>query len=347
MLYTPDLNTILKHRYQLVQSLPSGNFTHNYLVKDQKNNHHYVLKLLSLREAKEWKNIELLKREAGILKHLNHPAIPAYVDFFHEKTSDNSYYCLVQSQVEGKTLAEWVKQGRHFSEPETLNIALALTDILEYLHQLSPPIIHRDIKPANVLLDEQGKVSLIDFGAVRDKILHDEDKTLGIGDGSTIIGTYGYMPYEQFKGKAIPASDVYSLGATLAYLLSHTDPADMKSVDMQLCFEPYINVSPALVQVLKKMLQVNWKKRYLAVNPLKQHLLRIQQGKKSSRLQLPNLPHWLGHAILSISVILALYFFFEHEEELPPWIPMVKFYSMQRIFYSMILNIMRQLNPSP
>ncbi|MCP4702918.1 MAG: hypothetical protein GY862_39560, partial [Gammaproteobacteria bacterium] len=148
----------------------------------------------------------------------------------------------------------------------------------------------------NILLDAKGRVYLIDFGAVRDKMLYDERKTLG--EGSTIIGTYGYMPYEQFKGQAVPASDLYSLGATLVYLLSHQEPADLKKSAMRLIFEPYINVSPAFSRLLKKLLEPNWRKRYQSARQLKEHLDGLRRGKVPFALR------WFRH-LLRIAAVSA------------------------------------------
>jgi serine/threonine protein kinase len=117
-------------------------------------------------------------------------------------------------------------------------LGIQLAGILEHLHALSPPVIHRDIKPSNVLLDSAGKAYLIDFGAVRE-ILSPPD------GGRTVAGTYGYMPFEQFEGRAAPASDLYSLGATLLFLLSHKAPHQMEAEPGVLDFGPHLNVSEA------------------------------------------------------------------------------------------------------
>ena len=104
-------------------------------------------------------------------------------------------------------------------------------EYLAYLHELRPPIIHRDVKPGNIVLAPDGEAWLVDFGAVRDRILH-EIRTEG--EGATIVGTYGYMPYEQFQGRALPASDVYALGMTLVFLLSHKEPHEIEAASGRL-----------------------------------------------------------------------------------------------------------------
>ena len=131
----------------------------------------------------------------------------------------------VQSHIQARSLQDWVESGRSFSEAELKQIAKALLKILDYLHQRQPPVIHRDIKPSNILLGDRDDnnsdaLYLIDFGSVQ---------TAAHGGTVTVVGTYGYMPMEQFGGRAVPASDLYSLGATLAYLATGLHPADFTS----------------------------------------------------------------------------------------------------------------------
>jgi serine/threonine protein kinase len=101
------------------------------------------------------------------------------------------------------------------------------------INQHPPTVIHRDIKPSNILLGDRsgnslGQVYLVDFGSVQ---------TVADGGTITVVGIYGYMPPEQFGGKTIPASDLYSLGATLIDLLTRTHPADLPSRNGCIRFE--------------------------------------------------------------------------------------------------------------
>jgi serine/threonine protein kinase len=224
-----------------------------------------VVKEVLYRSIEDPKVLELLEREARVLAHLDHPRIPRFVEFFKERLEGETRLYLVQDYVPGRSLAQLAQAGRHFSEPEVVRIGLQVARILSYLHELRPPIIHRDVKPGNVVLDAGGEAWLVDFGAVRDRILH-EIRTEG--EGATIVGTYGYMPFEQFQGRALPASDVYALGMTLVFLLSHKEPHEIEAPGGRFDLEGHVRVSPELRRVVERMIEARPEDRYLGAAEL-------------------------------------------------------------------------------
>jgi hypothetical protein len=154
--------------------------------------------------------------------------------------------------------------------------------------------VHRDIKPSNILYGDGGDVSLIDFGAVKDRLVQ-----YGL-EGSTIVGTYGYMPLEQYQGDAVPASDIYSLGATLIAVLAHLEPSEIGRSGSRLDFRPHVNVSPRFADVLAKMVEPD--AAYRTASKLKQALetLRLpstavapSEGRKWSPVQIGFVPPWM------------------------------------------------------
>ncbi len=96
-----------------------------------------------------------------------------------------------------------------------IDIARQLCEVLAYLHGFTPPIIYRDMKPSNVMLTPKGRVVLVDFGIAR---------LFKAARKGTMIGTLGFAPPEQYQGLVDPRSDIYSLGATLHYVLTGRDP---------------------------------------------------------------------------------------------------------------------------
>ena len=246
-------------RYEIQQQLGKRAGRRTLLARDLETQDLVVIKLLSFGNDFEWDDLKLFEREAETLKALNHPAIPRYLDFFELNSLNTKGFALVQTYIEATSLEEQLKAGRTFSEADIKPLAKALLEILIYLHSRQPPVIHRDIKPSNILLTNRsgnsvGQVYLVDFGSVQ---------TLAAREGGTItvVGTYGYMPPEQFGGRAVPASDVYSLGATLIYLATGRHPADLPQTDLRIQFEQAVNLTPELSSWLKRMIEPSLDRR--------------------------------------------------------------------------------------
>lgn len=247
---------ILKDRYQLREKLGQNSGRQTWLADDITTSppEPVVVKLLSFGGDIQWDDLRLFEREAQILKQLNHPRIPNYRDYF-SIDDRNLWFCLVQDYIPGASLKELLNQGKRFTEQQIRRIAEDILEILIYLHQLNPTVLHRDIKPSNLMAREDGNVYLVDFGAVQDKAAVE-------GSTFTVVGTIGYAPMEQFCGRAVPASDLYALGATLIHLLTGTAPADLPQRDLHICFEDKVNVSASLMQWLKKMSEPVPEKRF-------------------------------------------------------------------------------------
>ncbi|MBN4003956.1 serine/threonine-protein kinase [Nostoc sp. LPT] len=247
-------------RYEVQQLLGKKAGRRTLLARDLQTQELVVIKLLSFGGDFEWDSLKLFEREAETLKSLSHPLIPQYLDYFEVNLSNIKGFALVQTYIPAKTLEQYLQSGRTFTEAEVKQIAKALLEILIYLHGLYPPVIHRDIKPSNILLGERsgnsvGEVYLIDFGSVQ--------TVLGAETGTrTVVGTYGYMPLEQFGDRAVAASDLYSLGATLIYLMTGSHPADLPQKDFRIQFEQAANLSPSFSHWLKWMIEPSLERRF-------------------------------------------------------------------------------------
>lgn len=162
-------------------------------------------------EAQRAKAQEMFEREARFLLRLDHPQIARVHDHFQ----DGGRNYLLLDYIRGQDLRVLVKQNGAQPQAVVLDWGLQIADILEYLHGQEPPIIHRDLTPDNLVLGNDGKVVLIDFGAANEFV--------GTATG-TLVGKQAYIAPEQLRGKASVRSDIYAFGGSLYYLLTGTDP---------------------------------------------------------------------------------------------------------------------------
>jgi serine/threonine protein kinase len=139
--------------------------------------------------------------------------------------------------------------------------------VLDYLHSRVPPVLHRDIKPANIIVRPDGSPVLVDFGAVRNVFRGPDDA------GSTVAGTYGYMPYEQLMGQASPASDLYALAATFLHLLTGRAPPEFMSDAGRLEVPASLPGGDSFARVLMRMLAPAPTDRYRSAREVRAALL--------------------------------------------------------------------------
>ncbi len=267
------IGQVLADRYELLQELGCNPGRRTYLALDRRRYEQVILKLLLFGVDLTWDDVKLFEREAAVLQDLDHPAIPRYLDFFEVETPPWRGFALVQTYIEAKSLAAWLAAGRVFNEADLVTLANRLLDILVYLHSRQPPVIHRDIQPTNILLGDRsghelGEVYLIDFGAVQTAIA---------GATRTVVGTYGYMPPEQFGGNTVPATDLYALGMTLIYLASGTPPDQLPQKDLRVQFQSLVHLSPPLLRWLEKMVEPSLEHRFDTAMAARSALQRLQE----------------------------------------------------------------------
>ncbi len=262
---------IIDGRYRILGLLGEGNSGTTHRAQRIKDGVIVALKEVSLQGSQSWKLIELFEREVAMLKQLDHPAIPQYIDSFVVDSNQDRLYYLAQTLAEGRTLTAWIESGWRCTEVEAQEVALQLLDVLNYLQRCDPPIIHRDIKPLNIIRREDGKIFLVDFGAVG----HTYHNTFM--RGSTVVGTFGYMAPEQFRGQACTATDLYSLGATLLYLLTRRSPADLPAQQLKVDFRSKVLLSDGFADWLGQLIEPSLRHRFASANVALTTLQRLQQ----------------------------------------------------------------------
>jgi serine/threonine protein kinase len=272
-----QVEQVLNNRYQLRQQLGNNGIRQTWLASDLQasdpENSQVVVKLLGFGGTVQWEDLKLFEREAQVLKQLDHPRIPKSVDSF--SIDDGTlWFGLVQKYIPGESLKELLVLGKRFTETQARKIAVEVLNILTNLHELNPAVLHRDIKPSNLIWGQDDRIYLVDFGAVQDRASKE-------GATFTVVGTYGYAAMEQFGGRAVPASDLYALGASLIHILTGIPPCDLPQNELRIQFANRVNLTPNFVGWLQKMTEPAPEQRFAtarqALNALENGLVVRQK----------------------------------------------------------------------
>lgn len=268
------IGNLLNGRYQVTEKLGQGGQAITYKAKDTNAfNQIRVVKHLvparstdpTLSEAAKhdlWKTAtHLFEQEAKALAGLgHHPQIPGLLDHFVE----NGEFYLVQEFIEGQPLSVELPPGKRWSETQVIQLLHEILSILDFVHPKG--VIHRDIKPDNIIRRQlDGKLVLVDFGAVKLEQQLTQVGTTSRTSRTVIIGTLGYMPSEQQDGKPILASDLYALGMIGIQALTGINAAELvlnHKKRGEIDWQPLVNVSKELAEVLTRMVRCFPEDRY-------------------------------------------------------------------------------------
>ncbi|GCE48721.1 serine/threonine-protein kinase [Thermosporothrix hazakensis] len=263
---TPE-ERVLKGRYHVLAHLGSGGYGKVYQAEDREFGNRLVaikeLRCRAMSEKEKQETAEAFKQEAFLLAKLVHPNLPSIFDYF---TEDGNWF-LVMSFIEGLSLENYLRKmpGNRLSVAEVMHIGIQLCTVLDYLHSRPSPIIFRDLKPSNIMRTRQGQVYLIDFGIAR---IFKQGQT----KDTVALGSPGFAAPEQYgKAQSTPQTDIYSLGATLHYLLSGQDPSYTPFSFEPLDLPEYLGINSLLLA----MVDPDVRKRPLNVIAVKQGLERI------------------------------------------------------------------------
>ncbi len=236
------------------------------------NGHKVAIKCFDLRTISDWKEEELFRREIETLKNIQVQGTPQFID---EIESDSIIY-LVESYIDAPSLEKRLRQGCRYSFDQALTIYKNAARILQGLQSQLQPIIHRDLKPANILVSDDLSVSIVDFGVVASKIQHTQ--------AMTFAGTAGYVAPEQLYGKVTPASDIFSLGATMLHLITGIAPCDMEMSGITPDIDRYLpsDIPSWFKQILKDSLAPDPK---LRISTATQLLTRLNEDHNKHRFQ--------------------------------------------------------------
>lgn len=264
-----ETGTVLQNRYLIEKQIGAGGMGAVYLAVDQRFDNHVAIKETFFKDKELSAAFE---REARLLNGLHHFVLPHVTDYFLE----NGGHFLVMQYIEGEDLSEAVKQGNKFPVETVLQWTDSLLDALEYLHSQNPPITHRDIKPQNLKITSRGGIILLDFGLAK---LKSEDST-----AQSVFGySRHYSPLEQIQGIGTDSrSDIFSLAATVYYLLTGEPPVDVlnraaaivggKKDPLRMANEIRNEISVRVAAVLNSALALNSAERFESAQAMREAL---------------------------------------------------------------------------
>ncbi|RCJ18026.1 serine/threonine protein kinase [Nostoc minutum NIES-26] len=266
---------LLKERYRAIKPIGQGGFGRTFLAvdEDKPSKPRCVIKQFYPQAQGTntvQKAVELFNQEAVQLDELGkHPQIPELLAYF---TQDDRQY-LVQEFIDGENLAQALAHNGAFSETQIWQLLNDLLSVLQFCH--ARQIIHRDIKPENIILRESDrKLVLVDFGASKSATSTALNRT------GTSIGSPEYVAPEQIRGRAIFASDIYSLGVTCINLLTQRSPFDSYDINNDTwIWQQYLQtpISNQLSRILNKMLESIPMRRYQTVDEILKDLNQHSQ----------------------------------------------------------------------
>lgn len=259
---------ILKMRYCILEQVGAGGEGHLYLARDMELGNYWAVKELPLEK----------KREARLLRLLEHPSIPRMVDYV--ENGDHCY--LIMEYIRGKSLGQMLKEGHVFAVDELLSYGDTVLAVLEYLHGQKPPVYYGDLKPDNLMLSDSGKLYLVDFGSA----------VFGFGENQRIcMGTEGFAAPEQYEGKVNASSDLYAFGKTLQALVGRN-------------WLPVLWKVPGLALFLYKCIQPQEKRRLKSAAQARKMLSGIGKRKGHARKNIVVAVGTMG-ILLAAGVLLA------------------------------------------
>ncbi|BAY83241.1 serine/threonine protein kinase [Calothrix parasitica NIES-267] len=258
-----NIRQTLRNRYKIIKKIGSGGFGETYLAEDLgipvDLKPKCVVKRLKTQNLKneqlKWVK-QAFRKEAATLYNLGnmHPQIPTLLEYFQER---NRFY-LVQEFIDGTDLTETIPLGQKISEVTVIQILKEILEVLEFVHQQN--IIHRDINPKNIMRRRvDGKIILIDFGTVKQTVLGNIEQP----NFTAVVGTPGFIPFEQCNGKPKLASDIYAVGMLGIQALTGIQPDKLDcNQDGEVIWQDKVSVSDGFAEVLAKMVNRRVTQRY-------------------------------------------------------------------------------------
>jgi hypothetical protein len=237
-----------------------------------------AVKVLWLGEGVDWKAIELFERSTRVLQGLRHPLLPEVRAF---ERDERGTLILVRDRFDGGSLGERIRNGRPRLDRQGMRRLLEkLLGLLSYLHGQVPPVLHRDIKPDNILFrtTDDWEPVLVDFDTVAAP--GPQSKRL------TVVCTPGYTAPEQLAGSPCPASDLYSLGATMLFVATGTEPDELPRRDGRFEVAPLLaGLDAGVRKTVLRMLEPSLTERPRSADEALQVLGGAEEGEPQAKAE--------------------------------------------------------------
>jgi serine/threonine protein kinase len=311
-----ERDMLVDGRYRILERLGSGGMADVYCAEDQQLGRRVALKVLHRRYAEDEQFVERFRREASSAAGLSHPNVVA---IFDRGEWDGTYYIAMEF-VDGRTLKDIIRERGPAPPEAAIDVTLQILRAARYAHKHG--IVHRDIKPQNVLIDQDGRVRVTDFGIAR-------AGTSDITETGSVMGTAQYLSPEQAQGRPVDArSDLYSIGIVLYELLTGQVPFDAESpvsvALMQVSEPPMLprelvpTIPPAVEAVVLRAMEKDPDRRYQTAD---EFIAALESARAAPEQVPPPLPVeqiveeerrsrwwlWLLIALALIAIAVGLY----------------------------------------
>jgi beta-lactam-binding protein with PASTA domain len=279
--YHSLIGELFDGRYMIESRLGSGGMADVYLATDQSLGRKVAIKILSDRYARDADFVERFRREAAAAASLRHPNIVTVYD--RGEARGTSY--IAMEYLDGPTVKEEIGHRAPMPEPEVIGYATQALAALDAAHRQG--VVHRDIKPHNMVLTDEGRLKVTDFGIAR------AANTQQMTEVGSIVGTAQYLSPEQARGLPVgPQSDIYSMGIVLYEMLTGDVPFNGDSaveIAMKQVSDPPPPlhtrnrlVSPAMEQVVMRALAKDPALRFQSARQMAEELGRVSRGQAAS-----------------------------------------------------------------
>lgn len=259
------LEKLLGGSYRVKRNLGKGGMGSVYQVFCPADRKHYAAKIINNNELTNG------KEEAEILLRLNHHMLPQIREYF----TYDAFTIIVMDYINGSNMEEYIRKNGPAGKSLAVTFLRQLADVLLYLHSQEPPVIYRDLKPSNIMVENQNKLRLIDFGTARRYKNEMQNDTMA-------LGTPGYAAPEQLMGSSQSdiRTDIYALGATMYYIVTGIDigKPPFEAVPIRTVRS---GIDCSLEEIIFRCLQKNPGSRFQSVTELLRELDHFEcSGKK-------------------------------------------------------------------